>query len=145
MDEKNMDQGAAQTADQGAGGEKSFTQDDVNRIVSERLARDRAKSLEEVSKKEKELMQREFRLNSRQKLIDRGYPESLFDALNSSSEEAFGKAIDIIDNLIRERTASNNGQTGLSGFRAVGAPGNNRFDSGEDPIRKAMGLLRKEH
>lgn len=145
MDEKDMNQGADQTANQGAGGEKSFTQDDVNRIVSERLARDRAKSLEEVSKKEQELMQREFRLNGRQKLIDKGYPESLFDALNSSSEEAFEKAIDIIDKLIRKRVESNNGQADLSGFRVVGAPSNNRFDSGEDPIRKAMRLPRKEH
>ena len=85
---------------------KTFTQEQVNAIVSDRLARDRQKQSEEMSKKEQELAQREFRLNSRQKLIDRGYSESLLDALNCSSEEAFNKALDIIDSLIKERTPS---------------------------------------
>ncbi len=93
----------ATPADQ-TGGQKTFTQEDVNRIVQDRLAKDREKASKELGEREQELAQREFRLNSRQKLIDRGYPESIMDALNCSSEEAFDKALDLIDGLIKERT-----------------------------------------
>ena len=87
---------------QEAKGEKTFTQDDVNRIVSERLSKEKNKT-SETREKEKELEKREFRLNNRQKLIDRGYPESLMDALNCNDENAFNKALEIVDGLLKER------------------------------------------
>lgn len=124
------------------GEQKTFTQDDVNRIVQDRLAKDRAKASEELGKREQELNEREFRLNSRQKLIDRGYPESIMDALNCSSEEAFNKALDIIDSLIKERTPDKE-QELLEQRRArFTGPMNNSSFSGkrEDPIKKAMNL-----
>ena len=122
-------------------GEKTFTQEQVNAIVSDRLERDRKKQTEEMSKKEQELAQREFRLNSRQKLIDRGYPESILDALNCSSEDAFNKALDIVDALIRERTPSKE-QSELEVKRAkFTAPASGRWNTPrEDPIRQAMNL-----
>ena len=123
------------------GEQRTFTQDDVNRIVQDRLAKDRAKASEEMSKKEQELAEREFRLNSRQKLIDRGYPESIMDALNCSSEDAFNKALDIIDGLIKERTPSKE-QAELEAKRArftcPTKPGSG--SRGKDPIRQAMNL-----
>lgn len=123
------------------GEQKTFTQDDVNRIVQERLAKDRAKSSEEMSKKEQELAQREFRLNSRQKLIDRGYPESLLDALNCSSEEAFGKALDALDTLMAERGASPQqvrSRMKVPKFTEPDKGGS--LGGGFDAIRGAMGL-----
>ena len=65
----NQNQNTDLSVNQGAG-EKTFTQDDVNRIVSDRLAKDREKASKELNEREQELAQREFRLNSRQKLID---------------------------------------------------------------------------
>ena len=121
---------------------KTFTQEQVNAIVSDRLARDRQKQGEEMSKREQELNEREFRLNSRQKLIDRGYSESLMDALNCSSDEAFDKALDIIESLIKERTPSKE-QAELEKNRArfttpVNLSAGARRE--EDPVRKAMNL-----
>lgn len=123
------------------GEQKTFTQDDVNRIVQDRLAKDRAKTSEELSKREQELNDREFRFNSRQKLLDKGYPESLMDALNCSSAEAFDKALGIIDSLIKERVPSAE-QAELEKNRArFTAPMNTSFGGPhEDPIRKAMKL-----
>ncbi len=135
---QNMEQG--QETDRTAGQEteeKTFTQEEVNRIVTSRLSRDREQTLKELNRREQELAQREFRLNSRQKLIDRGYPESLLDALNCSSEETLEKSIDAIEDLIRERMK--NGE-GASGFHAVGVKNEYRLGAGEDPIRKAMNL-----
>lgn len=125
-------------------GQKTFTQDDVNRIVQDRLAKDRAKASEEMSKKEQELEQREFRLNSRQKLLERGYPDSLLDALNCSSKEAFDKALDTIDELIKDRMPSKQQQQQqeLEAKRSqiIGAPIHQMNDAGSDMIKKAMGL-----
>ena len=127
------------------GGQKTFTQEDVNRIVQDRLAKDREKASKELGEREQELAQREFRLNSRQKLIDKGYPESLLDALNCSSEEAFDKALGIIDGLIEERLASKKDEEMQARLEAGRAkpftmPLNQSQRSGTDLIRKAMNL-----
>ena len=132
------------------GEQKTFTQDDVNRIVQERLAKERSKASEKTSeseqelalnKREQELAQREFQLNNRQKLIERGYPETIMEALNCSSEEAFNKALDIIDSLIKEKTPTKE-QTELEGNKArfTTASGRHSSTSEVDPIREAMKL-----
>lgn len=141
MSTENLNTDATTQADN-KGEQKTFTQEQVNAIVSDRLARDRQKQSEEMSKKEQELAQREFRLNSRQKLIDRGYSESLMDALNCSSEEAFNKALDIIDSLIKERTPVKEEPKITITPRITGGVvnGNNVQRTEPDSIRKAMNL-----
>ena len=84
-------------------GEKTFTQEDVNRIVQDRLAKERNKSSDGLSDREMELQKREFRLNNRQKLIDRGLSEDLMDALNCNDEKSFDRALGILDGLLKER------------------------------------------
>lgn len=135
---KNSAEKGTQTVTEG----KTFTQDDVNRIVQERLAKDRAKASEDLDKREEELRQKEFRLDSRQKLIDRGYPESIMEALNCSSKEAFDKALDIIDGLIKERTPSKEEKE----LEEKKARFTQKMDFGDpsgerDTIRKAMKLI----
>lgn len=145
MNTESMNQNADPAAPQGTG-ERTFTQDDVNRIVQDRLAKDREKASKELGEREQELLQREFRLNSRQKLIDRGYPENILDALNCSSEEAFNKALDIIDSLIKERTPSEEEKAEMEARRKAAASAPKFTDkseprqSGIDMIRKAMNL-----
>lgn len=141
----NQNQNTDQMPVQGAG-EKTFTQDDVNRIVQDRLAKDREKASKELGEREQELAQREFRLNSRQKLIDKGYPETLLDALNCNSEKEFDKALEIIDGLMEERLASKKDdekQAQLEAQRArpfTGPLNQSPYRTGTDPIRKAMNL-----
>lgn len=130
----------ANTLEGNKGEPKTFTQDDVNRIVQERLAKDRAKASEELDKREKELKDKEFRLNSRQKVLERGLPESIIDALNCSNEEAFDKALNMIDGLLKERTPSAE-QTEMEKVKArFTTPMNTKTVPGDDPIRKAMNM-----
>lgn len=140
----NMNQNADPAAGQGTGG-RTFSQEDVNRIVQDRLAKDREKASKELDEREQELAKRELRLNSRQKLADKGYPESLLDALDCSSEEAFDKALGIIDGLMEERLASKKDeekQAQLEAQRAKPFTGPLKpFRAANiDPIRKAMNL-----
>lgn len=145
MSAENMNQNADPASAQGTG-EKTFTQDDVNRIVQDRLAKDRAKSSEEITRREQELLQREFRLDSRQKLIDRGYPEDILDALNCNSEKEFDNALDIIDRLIKERTPSGEEKAEMEARMKAAASAPKFTDkseprrSGVDMIRQAMNL-----
>ena len=141
MDVQNTNQIADPAAGQGTG-ERTFSQDDVNRIVQERLAKDREKASKELGEREQELAKREFRLNSRQKLIDRGYPESIMDALNCSNEEAFDKALDIIDGLIKERTPSPEDKAEMEAKMkaAASAP---KFTDKSEPRRAGTDLIRQ--
>lgn len=141
----NVTTDSTATQTEQTGGQKTFSQTQVNAIVQERLARDREKQSEELEKREQELAQREFRLNSRQKLIDKGYPESLLDALNCNSEKEFDKALEIIDGLMKERFAvkeDNEKQKQLEAQRAKPFTGPLKpFRAANiDPIRKAMNL-----
>ena len=77
-------------------------------------------------------------MNSRQKLIDRGYPEDILDALNCSSEEAFNKALDIIDGLIKERTPSETEKAEMKA--AASAP---KFTDRSEPRRTGTDLIRQ--
>ncbi len=71
---------------------KTFTQDEVNRIVSERLARERAKTepsatdtrVQELDKRENNLKCHELVEESEGK-----YPKQLLDVLDTSNSEAF--------------------------------------------------------
>ena len=75
----------------GQGGERTFTQEEVNRIVSERLARDRADRAKPAPEDEREqaLKAREAKLDCREYLDAQGYPAALLDVLDSSDTAKF--------------------------------------------------------
>lgn len=89
MQESERDLEAAK-ADPGVSGGtcgKAFTQDEVNRIVSERLARDRADRAAAPSpadEREQALKAREARLDCRDYLDSKKYPAALLDVLDTA-------------------------------------------------------------
>ena len=80
----------------GPGGERTFTQKDVDRIVSERLARDRADRAKPSPEDEREqaLKAREARLDCREYLDTQGYPAALLDVLDSSDTAKFKASVE---------------------------------------------------
>jgi len=142
MEDKNMNQNADPAASQGTG-EKTFTQEDVNRIVGERLAKEKAKSNGDAdfSKREQELEQRELRLTAKEVLTDKGLPVQLLDALNCTDKETMEKSIATIETIFNDYKANATKQIKFTGFQP--GAGNRMPDTGatEDlEIRKAMGL-----
>lgn len=81
-------------ANVGTGG-KTFTQEEVNRIVSDRLARERDK-LPKDDEREKALKAREARLDCRDYLDSKKYPAAILDVLDCSDVEKFKTAADAI-------------------------------------------------
>ena len=83
------------------GNEKLFTQEDVNRIVSERLARERAKaepSPEDA--READLRAREARLSCREYIAETGFPDGLLDILDTSDLDKFKAAVEGLDGIV---------------------------------------------
>lgn len=68
---------------------KTFTQDDVNRIVQERLAKEKGKGNDELDKRKADLDKRERRMNAIDELRKNELPDYLVDALNMETDEAF--------------------------------------------------------
>ena len=92
---------------------KIFTQEDVNRIVQERLAKEKNKAsgneeldqrTAELDKRAADLEAKENRLNTLEILRSAGYPDELADVIRCGNSEELKKSMEIIDNIIKERT-----------------------------------------
>ena len=144
MEDNNMNQN--QTADPAAGqgtGGKTFTQEDVNRIVQERLAKEKVKNSGEAdfAKREQELAQRELHMTAKELLSEKGLPVQLFDALNCTDKETMEKSIATVEKIFNEYKANATKQHTFKGFQP-GASGKvpDAGEAGDLEIRKAMGL-----
>lgn len=92
--ENNTDiQTGTQTGAEGTQ-EKTFTQDEVNRIVQDRLAREKGKGSEELDKREAALNYRERKMNAVDELRKNGLPDYLAEALNLNTDEDFQKSME---------------------------------------------------
>lgn len=119
----------------GGHGGKSFTQDDVNRIVSERLAREREKQLQQPRDDEREqaLKARESRLDCRDYLDSKKYPAALLDVLDCSDVDRFK---DTVDALAKEFPTAFQSPS-LPPRYSVGA-GTTLFLNTDDPVAAAF-------
>lgn len=123
-------QGNAQETEK-ANQEKTFTQEEVNRIVQERLAR--VKTPQEPDAREQELQQREAALYAREQIIENNLPNELLEEFKGMNRETIDKCIKVVTPYIRKA------QEPI--LNAVGPTG--ETTGGESAIRKAMGLQRK--
>lgn len=146
MDENNMNQNANPAANEGTG-EKTFSQEDVNRIVGERLAKEKAKANNDVdfSKREQELEQRELLLTAKEVLTDKGLPVQILDALNCTDKETMEKSISTIETIFKEYKANATKHIKFKGFQPGGTENKPTAEDdvstgGDLEIRKAMGL-----
>lgn len=135
-DLQNTSTEGTQTGTEGAQ-QKTFTQDDVNRIVQERLAKERSKGNDndELTKRAAELDLRERKLTAKEKLRENGLPDYLVDALNMNTEEDFQKSMEAVLKMKGETGEQPRVIGTCSPIGAVGAGANP-----SDPVRNAFGL-----
>jgi len=141
QDTNNTGDAGATTSDMEG---KTFSQDDVNRIVGERLSKEKAKAEADLTKREQELQHRENLLSARTALSNRNIPTELADIFSLSDMEAFEKGMDIlqkhIDSEIKKSTESDRPRP-PAGAIYGGAKQQGMLTSGvTDGIRVAMGL-----
>lgn len=142
------------------GSERVFTQDEVNNIVQERLARERSKSAErtdDLTAREADLKAREEALAAKTKEFDawtakeacRAYlhdnkiSEKLLDKLDTSDPEAFKKAVQTVQNATDNSFTLAEPKTTIRGADVPNPPvwlseGENGCDSKQ--IKRAFGL-----
>lgn len=94
----NREQSNTQTPEENGGNAgKMFTQDEVNRIISERLTREREKNTaNRGDEREQALKARENRLECRDYLAEKGYPSKLIDVLGDMDSEKFKGVVDAL-------------------------------------------------
>lgn len=125
--------------------ERTFSQDELNTIVSERLKQERAKIMREVNQREAELTRREALLTAKADWQKRGLPADLLDTLDLSKEGALDMAATILESI---RISPNAGRGGHLGKIGYGGSIESSGDAGQrnDPdaaLRSAMGLDKK--
>lgn len=129
---------ATNTNPESGAGEKTFTQDQLNDIVSRRLAEEKAKSEKTLREREQQLAQRELLLTAKEKLTESGLPVELLDALNVSSPEAMEKAITTVKAVI-DKIKAEARPVKFYGAKPAEA-GRSPQMGGDSQLRKAMGL-----
>ncbi len=118
--------------------EKTFTQDEVNKIVSDRLSRDRAKNAADLAEREQELLSRELAMTAKEKLAENGLPKDLANILKYSDEKTLDAAIDTIKRLTPQMPK------GLKVVEKRLPEVNEPGDATALAIKKAFGLDRKD-
>lgn len=137
MENNNTDiQTGTQTGAEGAQ-EKTFTQDEVNRIVQDRLAREKGKGSEELDKREAALNYRERKMNAVDELRKNGLPDYLAEALNLNTDEDFQKSMEAIKRMKGESAGVQPGVIGKGS--PIGDVGRGYHDD-SDQLRGAFGL-----
>ncbi len=118
---------------------KMFTQEDVNKIISKRLAEEKNKNEAEFSKKEAELKEREFKLTAKQLIRDAHLPDDFIDVLNCKDEDTLKSSIEVVKNYIDKQYKVEHKIVGTGVYS-----GSSNINTKEDfSIRKAMGLIRR--
>lgn len=120
---------------------KTFSQEDVNRIVGERLAKEKAKTSQELAEREKQLQQKEMEFKAKSVLAEKGYSSELLGAIKCSTEEELKNSLDIIGPLLEQKKDSDALENAKPRFTV---PARGRSEHGDmhlDPIRKAMNLI----
>ena len=117
------------------GEDRTFSQDDVNRIVGERLAKEKVKTDTALAERESELVQRELMFEGKQLLTEKNLPVELLEILRYTDKKTLEKVISQFEEILPRCRPSK--------FVGV-APGMGQ--GGAPPLatpdyRKAMGLL----
>lgn len=107
-------------------GMRVFTQEQMNKIISQRLQEEKAKNAAALVEREKALEAREIELDARALLAEKHLPQDLLPAINCKDKETMENSVKIlVDYMLRGKAPASGG-----GFTETKAAG----------IRKAMGL-----
>lgn len=120
-------------------GGRTFTQEEVNRIVSNRLSEDRAKRAAELDEREKAVKARELAVIAAEKLAEAGLPKDLTAVLRYDDEESLEAAINRLSNMRGFTNGKNDPATGVRKYVEHKLP--ERTEQIEhDPLRDAFRL-----
>lgn len=147
-EEKNtaLEEPQGNTGEETAG--KTFTQEEVDKIVEKRLNRERKKftsMLEgkdpkqmELEERENAVTKKELQLEVRDKINEKGWPSELYEFLNYTDKESCEKSIETLDDLI-SAAVNLEMEKRLIGGKPI-KKGQNSLEETSDSLRNAFGL-----
>ena len=98
-------------------GERTFTQEQVNAIIGERLSKEKAKNDAAFAEREQQFAERERQLANREALVDlkdqlkeMGLPAELLPVLNVQDKPALDKALEALKGYISEQSRKKEGR-----------------------------------
>lgn len=115
--------------------ERTFTQAEVDQIISERLRKERNRFQLEAQQREAELTRREQLLSAKEAWSKKGLPIDLLDSLDLSKDGALDAAASIVERI---RTPEVSSRGGTADIR----PATSEYST--DSTREAFGLQRKD-
>ena len=99
---------------------RTFTQEEVNAIVRDRLTREREKAAPQTDEREKEISAREARLDCREYISENSYPAALLDVFCTDNVENFKNSVDKLlkafPMIAEQKPPMGTGSTGNFGF-----------------------------
>lgn len=107
---------------------KTFSQEDVNKIINERLKKEKDKTQKQVEALEKEYQQKELNFKAKELLTSKGLSLDILDALKYEDEDTLNKSVNLIESIFKTGTKPKYDPA------AGGAP------DPDQQIREAMGL-----
>ena len=119
--------------------ERTFTQAELDQIISERLKREREKVAAEQAQREAELTRRERLLTAKEDWAKRGLPADLLDSLDLSKDGVLDAAAAIVEKLKAPTTEPKEPAPAVPYFtRSLNGSGG--VGVKPDPLRDAFGL-----
>ena len=119
--------------------ERTFTQEEVNTIVQDRLAKEKAKYEKQISDMQADVKRREKLLDARAKLEERGLPAELADLVRLEDDNAFNTSLELLERTYKQNQPAVPPDGGGTAARHNYEPMGGGY-SKPDPIREAMGL-----
>lgn len=112
--------------------ERTFTQEEVNTIVQDRLAKEKVKYEKQLSDMQAEVSRREKRLDAQQMLKEKGLPDELIDLVRLDNDDAMNTSLELLSRTYIKPEATPK-ITGAS-------PARSQQISEDDMLRQAMNL-----
>lgn len=120
---------------------RTFSQDEVNRIVAKRVTEEQGKAASLLAEKEADIARREFTYHANKTLEEKKLPPQLLDVIKADDTKMFDKHIGVLARLIEEARAAGYEEAATLLTRGITPPAGDPttvFDG--DSIRGAMGL-----
>lgn len=147
MSENINNTGTAKTVENPNGKEvagKTFTQEEVNRIVSDRLGRERDKKAAELDEREKAVKARELAVIAAEKLAAAGLPKDLAAVLKYDDESSLDAAVSQLSELRGFKDGNGTRPEGdKKKIIEYKLPEPSEYDNGDSMIRNAFRLSRE--
>ena len=124
---------------------KTFTQEELNTIIQDRLAKEKAKYEKQLQDMQAEVTRKERRIDAIDRLREKGLPVELIELCRLDDDKSLEASISLLEKTYKnqQKPDTSNGEANkVAGATMVGVSPPMAGKPQNDPVRSAMGLNR---